>query len=194
MTRVTKGEKAGKPRLVCTKAKKGAGCEYVSVPLHQVHHALIAGADTLRNPPLVDEDLGDQIKAANLELFQLGEQIETLVDNIERSPSPALSKRLASREAEADAVRGQLKALEARATDSESRIVKHRAGRLADALTAFGEGQETAELLAAANSALRECMDSIVIEYQTGQLRLQWRHGAGSALLYGSLGFSKVSR
>ncbi len=50
------------------------------------------------------------------------------------------------------------------------------------------------ESLATANMALRECLDALVIDYVRGELQLQWRHGAKSTLLYGSLGFPKVDK
>lgn len=194
MTRVFKGVRDPKPKLICRKAKAGGGCDYVSVRLSEVQHALIAGADTLADPPLVDEDLGAQIGAAEAELFHLSEQIESLVSTIERAPSAALSKRLAARETEADVVRDELEKLTARAADSESSVVRLRAKRLSESLTRFDADLGSSELLAAANSALRECVDAVVIDYKAGELRLKWRHGPTSALLYGAGDFKKVRR
>jgi DNA invertase Pin-like site-specific DNA recombinase len=191
MTRVMKGteKRTGVPKLVCTKAKAGAGCAYVSVPVRDVESALIDGARILGNPPLVDENLAEEIENVSGALFHHHEEIENLVNTIEHRPSAALSKRLAAREAEAVAIKAELAELEARAEDSESRVVNHRAKRLSESLIRL---KREPEQIAAANSALRECLNAIVVDHKAGKLRLQWRNGASSTLLFGTFGFPIV--
>ena len=183
MTRVNKGSdsKSGIPKLVCVKAKAGAGCDYHSVRLPSVENALIDAAATLGDPPAPDEDLTDSIKGVSGSIAELEAYIEALADQIERNPSAALSKRLAARESEVEKTRADLKALEQRAADSSSAVVKHRAARLRDCLRRLK--QHPGEI-AAANSALRECVESVVIDYPNRQLLLKWRHGVTSTLLY----------
>jgi DNA invertase Pin-like site-specific DNA recombinase len=183
MTRVMKGtpKKGGIPKLVCTRAKAGAGCEYHGVRLPELERVLIENAAQLGNPPAADNNLAEEIKGADAECDGLQEVIESLVCAIEHSPSQALSKQLAKREAELTAVQAQLKALEERAADSESRVVKHRAKRLSDALKRLRTHPTE---IAAANAALREAVDSVVVDYSRGQLLLNWRHGVTSSLLY----------
>jgi hypothetical protein len=115
------------------------------------------------------------------ELIELELTVESLVSAIERSPSAALSKRLATREAEAEKLRAVLKEEEQRAADSESRVVKHRAKRLRECLTRLKTNRDQ---IPAANAALRECLDSIVVDYPSGHLLLNWRHGAQSPITY----------
>jgi DNA invertase Pin-like site-specific DNA recombinase len=183
MTRIFKGSgpKRGLPKLVCTKYKAGAGCDPHRVRLPAVEKALIDAASTLGDPPAPDEDLTDSIKGASGSVAELEAYIEALADQIERKPSAALSKRLAVREAEIEKTRADLQALEQRAADSSSAVVKHRAARLRDCLRRLkahpGE-------IAAANSALRECVEHVTVDYPTGQLILKWRHGVTSTLLY----------
>jgi len=150
------------------------------VKLPEVERALIENAAQLGKPPIAQSTLAEDIYAANEESSHLGEQIETLVDAIERAPSPALSKRLAEREAQRDAVRAELQQLKARAADSESRVVALRAKRLAAAI-----GNLTLSTVAAANAALRECVESVTVDYPEGLLRLAWRHGPVTELRYG---------
>jgi DNA invertase Pin-like site-specific DNA recombinase len=189
MTRVMKGSdpKQGRPKLVCTKAKASAGCNYRAVPLADVEHALVEGAVLLRTPPLVDNALDEQIDVADEELYRLGKQIEALVNAIERTPSAALSKRLAEREAQATKMRAELSQLRERATESESRIVALRARRLAEALT------KKPLVVAVANAALRECVESAVVDYRAGLLRLKWRHGPTTELLFDA-GFGNLDK
>lgn len=181
MTRVMKGHNGDVPKLICTRAKAGAGCEYHGVRLPELERVLIENAAQLGNPPVADNNLADNIRGVTGELTELEWQIESLVNTIEQAPSAALSKRLAAREAEAEKRRADLKALEQLAADSESRVVKHRAQRLKECLMRL---RKSPDQVAAANAALRECVDSITISYPTGQLLLKWRHGASSSLLF----------
>jgi DNA invertase Pin-like site-specific DNA recombinase len=181
MLRVMKGStpKGGVPKLVCTKAKAGAGCTYHAVRLPELERGLIDNAVKLGNPPVADDNLAEQIRDADAALTALHEQIESLTDTIERRPSEALSRRLAQRESEAAQVKDSLQALRARAADAESRVVRHRATRLCELLTRL---KSDPGAIAAANAALRECVDSIVVRYTTGELVLNWRHGVSSSL------------
>ena len=103
------------------------------------------------------------------------------MDAIERKPSAALSKRLEDREAQAVVLRDQLKELRAWAADSESKIVSLRAERPAKALRNLSPST-----LAAANTALRECLESVTVDYDRGDLRLTWRHGPVTELEFDS--------
>lgn len=183
MTRVSKGSgaKAGPPKLVCVRAKAGAGCDYHGVRLPAVEKVLLDAAATLGDPPAPDEDLTDSIKGVAGSIAELEAYIEALADQIERSPSAALSRRLAAREAQLEKTRADLKALEQRAADSASNVVKHRAARLRDCLLRLKRHPGE---IAAANSALRECVEHVTVDYPTGQLILKWRHGVTSTLVY----------
>lgn len=188
MTRVTKGssDRAGVPKLVCAKAKAGAGCDYYGVPQAVVEAALVGAASTLGDPPAPDEDLADSIRGVAGSIAETEAYIEALADQIERKPSAALAKRLGARESQIEKMRADLKALEQRAADSSSTVVKHRAARLRDCLRRL---QKHPNEVAAANSALRECVESVTISYPTekipvGQLILRWRHGVTSSIIY----------
>lgn len=180
MTRVMKGRRGGVPKLVCTKAKAGAGCTYHVVRLPDVERAFIDNAAQFRKPPIADNTLAAEIDAADEELYHVSKQIEAIVDAIERRPSAALSKRLSEREEQAGALRTELTQLRERAAESESRVVALRAKRLADAV-ASGLKPDT---LAAANAALRECVESVTVDYPEGLLRLNWRHGPKTELRF----------
>jgi DNA invertase Pin-like site-specific DNA recombinase len=182
MTRFTRGgDRPGEPKLVCVRAKAGAGCKYHAVSLPDVEKALIDHAWMLRKPPMADESLAEEIDAAEEELYEVSKQVKSLVNGIERGPSAALSKRLAERETQAAKITADLKGLEERAAETESRVVALRAKRLGDALT-LGLKPET---LAAANSALREAVEFMTVDYVEGVLRLKWRHGPETEIRYG---------
>jgi DNA invertase Pin-like site-specific DNA recombinase len=176
MTRVFKGKKGGPPRLVCTKAKAGAGCRYRAVLLPAVERALKDNAVGFRKPPLADESRAEEIEAAEEALYLVTKQIKALVTAIERTPSMALSKQLGVRESQASKLRAELTALRELAAESESRVVALRAKRAAEALAGAD--------VAVANAALRECVESIIVDYQEGVLRLAWRHGPKTELRF----------
>ena len=69
--------------------------------------------------------------------------------------------------------------LKARAADTESSVVLLRAKRLADLVRTLRPGT-----VAAANAALRECVESVTVDYVDGLLRLAWRHGPRTELRY----------
>lgn len=179
MTRVSKGssERAGAPKLVCVKAKAGAGCTYHTVRLVDIERALASNAAYLRTPPIPESTLAADIAATDEELYQVSKEVEELVDAIARKASPALLQGLEDREARAAALGEQLGQLRARAADSESRVVNLRASRMADAIANLRE-----DTVAAANAALRECIESVTVDYPRGVLRLHWRHGPETEL------------
>jgi hypothetical protein len=179
MTRVMKGAKGGVPRLVCTKAKAGAGCTYRAIKLRDVERAFVENAAQLGKPPIAQSGLAEEVDAADEALYLVQKQIEGLVNAIERKPSAALSKRLAEREAEESRLKAELRELRDRAAESESRVVALRAKRLAEAAASLKPDN-----LAAANAALRECMESVIVDYPEGLLRLNWRHGPVTQLVF----------
>jgi DNA invertase Pin-like site-specific DNA recombinase len=178
MTRVVKGKKGGAPRLVCVKAKAGAGCRYRAVSLPDVERALTENIWQFRKPPIAESTLASEIDAADEALYHTGKQIEALVNTIERRPSAAISKRLAERESQAAKLKASLESRRAQAAESESRVVALRAKRLADAL-----GAKKTDFVVA-NAALHECMESVVVDYPAGVLRLNWRHGPVTELRF----------
>ncbi|HXR91428.1 MAG TPA: hypothetical protein VN750_14240 [Steroidobacteraceae bacterium] len=172
-------------RLICVQAKSGGECDYHSVRLRDVEQEIIDRAEELI-PPSVDADLDEEIEALRDELRELEDAISTLVDVVERAPSVALSKRLTTREAERDKVSAALEAAEARALECRSNVVQHRARRLQAALKALRADpkRKNRALLPAANAALRECLARIVVNYDTHQLHLHWRHGGNPTIIH----------
>ena len=87
MTRVSKGnpKRAGSPKLVCTKAKVGAGCSYHSVSLERLENTLVFHADRIVGEvPIAGVDLGVQINSADAELDALREEPWDLARALER--------------------------------------------------------------------------------------------------------------
>ena len=175
MTRVWKGVRGGEPKLVCAAAKVGK-CEYVSVPLPAVQHALIR---TAGNPlPRAEKGLDAEVRSAEAGLEAIDEAIEELVEAIEQSSSPTLLKRLKAREEMRERAQATLKELEQRAVQSDTKLVKLRTARYRAAMQAQPFD------VAAANAALREMVSKVVINYKRQTLQLHWRHDGETEVDY----------
>jgi len=177
MTRVYKGSKAQPvARLVCSAAKAGRDCPYVSVRIDEVTRALVqlAGVEL----PKADQVLAEDIRNAEAALEGVLEQIEQLADALVLGPSKVLSVRLAAYEATADKIRANLAELQKRALETDSMLVKRRAERLRIALSAVPLD------VGKANAALRECLRSVTVDHTRGVLVLNWRHDGTTELDY----------
>lgn len=89
MTRVQKGPKS-LPGLVCTRAKRGAGCQYRSIPMWTVEGHVRGGlVDLVETYPSGDDNI-DQFSE---EVRQIELEVDILIDElIERGRSPALTR------------------------------------------------------------------------------------------------------
>jgi DNA invertase Pin-like site-specific DNA recombinase len=186
MTRVMKGERS-RPTLVCASAKIGGDCKYVSVPLALIEAAFVRNA---KMPiPRADNSIEQAIKEADAALDATLDSIETLLDQIERKPSLALRKRLDAHEAAGDRIRKNLADLQARAVETDSLLVRRRAARLKAALLTVPLN------IGAANTALRETLTRVTVDYGARMLRLEWRHDGVTDIPYGfeDLGPLKVT-
>ncbi|MBR8284666.1 recombinase family protein [Burkholderia vietnamiensis] len=172
MTRVTKGRgaKAGKPYLVCSRAKGGAGCDYKAVRLDNVEIAVRASYDDIATSLSAygSEGLADEIAKLDATAMALGDQIEELVDTLATvGRSAAITKRLRELETELEelqeTIRGKRALLGTRSL----------AARLGDLQEALDGGT-----VASVNTALRELLASAVVDYQTGHLILRAHSGA----------------
>ena len=183
MTRVSKGsrKKAGQPRLVCTVAKVGAGCEYRSVPYQDVEDAFLQNVDYLlgtipagRDDPEVDAEI------ANLErsISGLEDGLERLLDALQHQSSQAIIDRVHSSEEELDRQRRQLDEMLQLQALTTSPLAYLKAGDLAAIL-------ETGELdRGLVNALLRQMMTGITVDFRTGTLHFHWLHGGESNVTY----------
>ena len=95
MTRVMKGRKGGRPKLVCTRAKAGAGCEYRAVSLEAVEDTITANMAFLAGTaPSGSDDLDEAWESLETAQAATEDQIENLINAIAAgSSSPALKER-----------------------------------------------------------------------------------------------------
>ena len=185
MTRVNKGnaKKAGKPKLVCTRAKGGKGCQYHSVPLDQVEEAVLGkGAWLAASIPAGTRDqeldrqaeqLQGEIDGLELHLFELGEALDAT------GSSRKAAARLAQLGAGLDTKRAALEAVEEQRRCVDGGLVRARAHSLVEAIQEF-DGETRGPI----NAALKVLFDGVTVDYRTGRLVFHWRQGGDAEVPY----------
>jgi DNA invertase Pin-like site-specific DNA recombinase len=185
MTRVTRGpgNRAGKPTLVCSRAKSGAGCRYRSVSQSAVETALIdglpdhllgslpAGGSELDLAKVIS-DTETAVAAAEIRLTRLLHDIET------GGSSPRLSRVVRTTEAELEQDRARLSKLRDERDAFARRTLERRASNLYDAISYRPIYPPQV------NALLRQLFASVTVDYPNGDLVLNWRHGAVSSISY----------
>jgi DNA invertase Pin-like site-specific DNA recombinase len=174
MTRVTKGSasKSGRPYLVCVRAKAGAGCAYVAVPIEIVEQALGWGMRRLaKSVPSQNTAHEREIDDLSRELTRRVSVRRNLTDAIAEQPSTTLSKELAEAEAACDEIQAQLHEAMDRAASSAPAALRERMEELCTLMAS--PVLEVGRI----NSRLRQCFQSVVVDFDAGALRATWKNG-----------------
>jgi hypothetical protein len=179
MTRVMKGRKGGRPKLICTRAKAGAGCKYQAVSLEAVEDALTANVAFLAGTaPSDGGDLDDAWQRLQTTQAATEEQIENLIDAIAAgNSSPLLKQRLALLESARDAQKVEQNTLGEKISAASSPLIERR-------LTNFEELVVASTDKAAINAAMRQLFSKIIVDHTSGTLRLEWLHGGESSIVF----------
>ncbi len=180
MTRVSKGDprRGGLPKLVCTTAKAGAGCEYRSTSLSLVEYALRDSARELVYKDTLEEQ-DPELDMLHERAAALGRNVANLVAALEQgSESPAILGRLRALEAEQREVTDGIRARTAHIADTREPLVERRLEDLRSALQAEPFDVEVA------NAALRLCASKVVVDFLSGNLLVHWRHGGVTDLIF----------
>lgn len=173
MTRVSKGsrKRAGRPYLVCTKAKTGAGCEYHAVRQDDVERAILEGAGQLVGEmPSPNDELQRRWEAVGTEVDVLEDTIRNTLDSLERAPlSKALAGRLNETERELEEAKARQREIENQIVVTfTNRVMESAQGAFLDAV----EAQDVPRI----NAAMRQLFDAAIVDYQTGFLEVHWKH------------------
>ena len=181
MTRVTKGDpkKAGGPKLVCTKAKIGGGCEYHSVDLQTVENAIVASAERLMAElPAGNGELADQINGASEELDNLRDEGRELVRELVDAPSPSIRRRLNAIDEAISKAEGELKVLMEQGDASNPLMLKARLAELKVTLEKAPLDRNRA------NALMRVVWQKVTVNYLSGDLELTWKSNAVTHLSF----------
>lgn len=176
MTRVMKGSglKGGRPKLVCTKAKLGAGCEYRTVDLPEVERVIREGVErVLEDAPSGNTAIDQEVQALAHAVESSSNAITVLIDEmIEHGRSPALSAALADLEAKKATGEAALSESVARQAVASGASQERRRRELVGALGA------PVDVL---NAKLRGVFARILPDYRDGRLYFRWFDGSTSA-------------
>lgn len=181
MTRVTKGSrgKAGQPFLVCTRAKEGAGCTYRVVPYAAVEKVIASNVEAiLADMPHADVEIAKELRGADVAVDRLAEKVEDLLSLVERRPSDALAGRLVELEGKLKEAQKDREEIATRAAVTESKVLTLKANNLTVAMRARPINRQRI------NAALRELLESVVIDYAHASLEFHWRSGGASSIMY----------
>ncbi|MCW2336279.1 DNA invertase Pin-like site-specific DNA recombinase [Sphingobium sp. B2D3A] len=188
MTRVNKGSspKGGKPKLVCTKAKVGAGCSYVSVSIERVEEAIKAHLGVLLDSaPSGDghSSLDRDIRHMEGAVSATQDLLQDLTYTFDRSPSSILAQRITRVEAELRLMRAELAELDERRQMTDKGLVHARLGELWSLVHPDGPEAEPADT-GRVNAALKVLFLGVVVDYRQGGLRFLWRQGGETGFQY----------
>lgn len=174
MVRISKGSstKAGKPYLVCSRAKMGAGCIYRAVHQEIVEKALIENIGFITaNAPSGAKDLDERMDEVEIQIDALNEMIENVLEAIATRPSPALTTKLRELEEQLEEHQRKQRELADQYAAASSPLVEKRLREMRDTLSA--------ELIdrPRANTVLRQVFNGVTVNWKTGSLVLEWKHG-----------------
>jgi DNA invertase Pin-like site-specific DNA recombinase len=155
--------------LVCTASGAG-GCAGVRARYESVEEWFFIEIESVIRQAPRGQDLDAELDDARAAALGLGEVVANIVEALQEAPgSRALTAKLQQVEAEEAEAHAALRAVVDRAERAQSRIVRARLEALHAAFAADPFDR------AAANLALRQAVDRIVLE--PGALFLHWRHG-----------------
>lgn len=194
MTRVSKGsrKKAGKPYLVCVKARirtkpdaekhctSGHHVRQDTLESFVIRHAAQIIADA---PARDDGAIEDALRVQEGNLLGLGDEIDRIVEAIQiTGHSEALIRKLRELERLQREVSAEREKLVEQRLVTQGRIVAHKLNDMGKALAAEPFN------IRAANAAMRAVLEKIVIDHFRGVLVFHWRHGGTSEAQYGMPG------
>jgi DNA invertase Pin-like site-specific DNA recombinase len=196
MRRESKGlqPKSGEPKYHCEAAILST-CEASRVSVRVIEQVLCEQADDiLRAMPRTDVELGEaiyELSADGVEVDQehafLTAQLARMTAHRQEIPR-AFSEALIALEAKRDLLLAELRDRQRRYERVETRYVRQRAEHMRDMVKAYAKDPAS---ITAANTALREVFEKVIINTKAGELTLVWRHGqpmappaAGTVLVY----------
>jgi DNA invertase Pin-like site-specific DNA recombinase len=170
MTRVYKGPNGGTPKLVCTRAKVGAGCQYVAIDLPNLETAIREGLPRiLDSAPSGDPSIDAEVDNLRHELEGFEAGLSHLIDELQdRGRSSALSTAIIEQEALKEQLEAKLDEAIARQTRASPVAQERRRRELEASLGA------TAEVL---NMRLRGTFARVLPDWRSGWVAFRWIGG-----------------
>ena len=188
MTRVMKGnlQRGGRPKLVCTRAKLGAGCAYVSIQIDLTDGAILRDwgglmADVPAGTDNASLDNAHSDLAASI--MGVEDLLTDLSDAFAKSPSSGGAARMAKVEAELRLMRGELEDLDERRRIADRGLIRSRLDDFGDLMRQHEETGEPLDITRV-NGALKVVFSGVTVDHRRGYLRFQWRQGGETDVMY----------
>jgi hypothetical protein len=178
MTRIMKGVRS-EPKLLCSRAKVGGGCAYVSVSMEAVERTIIERyREILDGAPTPDASAGRALEDAEHALSELEGQLSGMLDVLQRKPSDALAARIGELEGHVREARAVREAAYTASRQSESKLNAAKLTELGLAVRAKPAN------LGRINAALRALVSSVTVDHSFGMLQFQWHLGGQTEVFY----------
>ncbi|WNB75700.1 recombinase family protein [Methylomonas koyamae] len=180
MTRKSPGAtKKGESVFVCAKAKAGAGCKFHGVKQHTVEGFIVENIDRLlAEMPSGNDTLDAQVENLSAGLHACGDHIDNLTKALMDGYSPTIAAALRKAEQDHEETKAQLDDALARQAAASDAWTSKRIESLTGALS-----EEPIDKTRA-NVALRQLLNSIVIDYRDGCLYFNWKNGGTSSAAF----------
>lgn len=183
MTRVNKGRKGGRPKLVCTRAKVGAEKHYHAVCLDTVQQAVLTSwGNLMLSVPAGTRhaDLDRDRQHAQGAISALEDHLEELEDLLTRTPSRGTAKALQRTEQQLRTMREALRDIEEQQAGADGGLIHMRMSSLGETM----EPDEGEVSLSAVNAGLRALFSGVVVDHHSGRLAFHWKQGGVTEVLY----------
>ena len=184
MTRVSKGnrKKAGRPYLVCTRAKEGAGCKYRAVQYEPLEIAIREDIERILGEMPINDggvELEGLIVAHEEAIDAKREEIDEIVNAIGAGRrSATLRHRLDVLEDDLDSLQKELDSTRRRRDSLSKELVGLRANRLKSELSRNSLDRP------AINAILKQLMEKVVVDYEWGRLEFHWAHSGATDIQF----------
>ncbi len=182
MTRTSKGGR-NRPKLVCMRAKTGAGCSYRSVWYADVEAAIVDRADDIiAHAPLGDavEGLDAALDAVDAQISILEMGLDHLLDRVQAGEGTKLTMdRIIALEPDLEALYERQRSLMDQKKQAQSPLVAKRLEELRAALKADPLDR------GAVNRLLRQVAAAVTVSWHEGTLVIHWRHGGETQVSFG---------
>jgi DNA invertase Pin-like site-specific DNA recombinase len=176
MTRVAKGPRGGRPRLVCTASRAGK-CEGPSVALDDVEAALVGAADRITSEaPVAGDELQGQLDRMDALMDALQTDAEAALEDWRRDRTEGARRRMTDAERGLDAARKERDELVRLRAATNGAGVARRLAELRDALTTEPTDRTRA------NAALRQVLGAVVVDVAERTATLRWLSGGTSVI------------
>ena len=168
-TVVYKGALSPRRYFACTGARAGTGCKFGTVDLRSFELGFLLHADSILGAPQGNTRVARQLAEAEAAEQAAADLLERVIDELLRSPSPALRARRTRLEGEREQLTAQVAALRAEAEASSLALVRARVKELRKALHADPMDRHHV------NALLRLVFTAVHLDKTNGRAVFVWR-------------------